>query len=121
MVESYDTVQVIGATIYDFSERKTLRIGVSAEYAISPTLALFGGVDYIPSTFDGGNEVAPVPGGSTLDGVDEDLFNAYIGVSMKFTDYLTGTLTYNFTNSSSDIPNRDYDRNRISVGLRAEF
>jgi hypothetical protein len=121
-LESYDTVQQIGGALYDFSERKTLRIGVSAEYSISPMLSLFGGVDYIPATFDGGNLVSTTPGASsTAGGIDEDLVNAYIGLSVKFTDYLSGSVTYNFTNSSSDIDERDYDRNRISVGVRAEF
>lgn len=119
-MESYDTVQVIDGGIYDFSERKTLRVGVSAEYAISPTLALFGGVDYIPATFDEGNLKGGF-GPDSVSGIDEDLINAYVGLSVKFTDYLSGTVTYNFTNSSSDIENRDYDRNRISVGVRAEF
>ena len=121
-LEAYDTVQTIGAGIYDFSEKETLRIGVSAEYAISPMLALFGGVDYIPATYDEGNRV----GGSVLapdsvSGYDEDLVNAYIGLSVKFTEYLSGSLTYNFTNSESDFENRDYDRNRVTVGVRAEF
>lgn len=117
-LESYDTYQVYRGVAYDFSERQTLRIGVAAEYAISPTLALFGGVDYIPSTFDGGDQVG---GPGKVDGLDEDIINAYIGLSVKFTDYLTGTLTYNFTDSSSDFASGDYDRNRISVGVRAEF
>lgn len=123
-VESYDTFQTVqnGSSFasYDFSERQTLRIGVSAEYAISPMLAVFGGVDYIPSTFDGGDLVAGT-GPQNVDGFDEDIVNAYIGLSMKFTDYLTGTLTYNFTHSSSDFAKGDYDRNRVSVGVRAEF
>ncbi len=119
-LEVYDTVQFIDGGIYDFSERKTLRIGISAEYAISPTLALFGGVDYIPATFDEGNLAAGV-GPDSVSGIDEDLINAYLGLSVKFTDYLSGTVTYNFTNSSSDVDGRDYDRNRISVGVRAEF
>jgi hypothetical protein len=117
-VESYDTFQVFQGVAYDFSERQTLRIGISGEYAISPTLALFGGVDYIPSSFDGGDQVN---GNLSVDGLDEDIVNAYIGLSMKFTDYLTGTLTYNFTHSSSDFDKGDYDRNRVSVGVRAEF
>jgi long-subunit fatty acid transport protein len=33
---------------------------------------------------------------------DEDIINAYIGVSYRFTDYLTATASYNFTDSSSD-------------------
>lgn len=117
-VESYDTYQVYNGVAYDFSERQTLRIGISGEYAISPTLALFGGVDYIPSSFDSGNRV-DAPG--KVDGLDEDIVNAYIGLSVKFTDYLTGTLTYNYTDSSSDFDKGDYDRNRVSVGVRAEF
>lgn len=119
-VESYDTVNVVGNGIYDFSERQTLRIGVSGEYAFSPTLALFGGVDYIPSNFDKGNRVAGT-GPNRVSGLDEDIFNAYIGLSVKFTDYLTGTVSYNFTDSSSDFNTGDYERNRISVGVRAEF
>ena len=40
---------------------------------------------------------------------------------MKFNDYLTGTASYNYTNSSSDFDSGNYDRNRISIGLSAEF
>jgi hypothetical protein len=119
-LEAYDTVQAVGAGIYDFSEKETLRIGVSAEYAISPMLALFGGVDYIPATFDEGNLKEGV-GPATVNGYDEDLVNAYIGLSVKFTDYLSGSLTYNYTKSDSDFDNRDYNRNRVTVGVRAEF
>jgi len=121
-LEAYDTVQSVGAGIYDFSEKETLRIGVSAEYAISPMLALFGGVDYIPATFDEGNRVGGSPlAPSSVSGYDEDLVNAYIGLSVKFTDYLSGSVTYNYTKSDSDFSNRDYDRNRVTVGVRAEF
>ncbi len=120
-VESYDTVQFIGGGFYDFSERQTLRIGVSAEYAVSPMLSVFGGVDYIPSSFDDGDLVSAPGPAATVSGLDEDLVNAYIGLSMKFTDYLFGTVSYNYTDSNSDFVGRDYDRNRVSVGVRAEF
>jgi hypothetical protein len=33
---------------------ETLRFGISAEYALSPMFSLFGGVDYIPTTYDSG-------------------------------------------------------------------
>jgi hypothetical protein len=42
-------------------------------------------------------------------------------MSMQLNDWLYANASYNFTNSDSDILNRDYDRNRISVGMRAEF
>jgi hypothetical protein len=119
-IESYDTVQLVGGGFYDFSERQTFRLGVSAEYTISPMLSLFGGVDYIPAWYDQGNLVSGV-GPARLNGLDEDVINLYVGLSMKFTENLFGTLSYNYTDSSSDFANRDYDRNRVTVGVRAEF
>ncbi|MES2440287.1 MAG: outer membrane beta-barrel protein [Verrucomicrobiota bacterium] len=121
-IESYDTVR-FDSSIPDnveYDNRSTLRIGVSSEYAISPMFSIFGGVDYIPTSFEDGRPLTAVAGTPVSDR-DEDLVNTYIGVSMKFNDYLTGTATYNYTNSSSDFANNDYDRNRISLGLSAEF
>lgn len=121
-IESYDTV--VGhpvAGLVEFDDRRTLRIGVSSEYALSQMLSIFGGVDYIPTSYDEGRSVATPPFLGTIAGLDEDIFNAYIGVSYKFNDFLTGTASYNYTDSSSDLAGRDYDRNRISVGVSAEF
>ncbi len=125
-LEAYDTVRSVGPASYDFSERETLRLGVALEYEISQALTLFGGLDYIPSTFDSGRKVAgPVAAPNRVSGLDEDVFNAYIGLSVKFTEFLYGTLSYNYTHSSSDFDSPfydgDYNRNRVSVGIRAEF
>lgn len=118
-IEDYDTVQVISnSSLVEYDERETLRFGLSGEYAVTPMFSVFSGIDYIPANFQSGRLISGP--GPALD-QDEDVFNAYIGLSMKFNDYLTGTASYNYTNSSSDIPNRDYDRNRISVGVSAEF
>jgi len=132
-LENYDTVRslVVSNTLppqtYEFDSRETLRLGVAGEYAISPRFSLFGGLDYIPSNFEDGRNVnppaPPIPPGFplTAGGYSEDIFNGYIGLSVKFNDYLYGTLSYNHTTSSSDLLGGDYDRNRVSVGLRAEF
>lgn len=118
--EDYDTVVLVPPAITaEYASKPTLRVGVSGEYKISPRLAIFGGVNVVGSSFEDGRNVA-APFGLVAD-ADETLINAYIGSSLKFTDNLYGTLTYNFTNSDSDVLNRDYDRNRISVGVRAEF
>lgn len=119
-IEDYDTVQSYGGTLVEFDNRQTLRVGISADYAITSRFSLFGGVDYIPTDFSGGREISPNAGDSFPDG-SEDIINAYLGLSVKFNDYLTGTASYNYTNSNSDISGRDYDRNRISVGVSAEF
>lgn len=118
--EVYDTTRAIGGSTYDFDDRQTLRVGVSSEYVVSQKLSIFGGVDYIPSTFEDGRRVAGV-GAPTANGLDEDLLNAYIGASLQFAENIYGSVSYNFTNSDSDFANFSYDRNRINLGVRAEF
>jgi hypothetical protein len=117
-IDSNDTVQVISGQLAIFNDVQTLRLGVSAEYVVSPMFSIFGGVDYIPTTYAEGQEIAT---SASVQDADNDLLNAYIGVSAKFNDYLTGTLSYNFTDASSDIENQDYTRNRINLGVSAEF
>ena len=120
--EPYDTVRqlVPAGDLFDFDDRRTLRLGVSGEYALSPMLSLFGGVDYIAASFDDGRNVTGVVP-ATASGIDEDLLNAYVGVSVKFNEGLYGTLSYNYTDSSSDFVGYSYDRNRVNLGIRAEF
>jgi hypothetical protein len=118
--ENYDTV-VAGMsfpTLIEYDERMTLRVGVAGDYRVSQALSIFGGVDVIATDFKSGRLVS---GPGPVTGADETLVNAYVGASLRFTDYLVGTLSYNHTNSSSDIVNRDYTRNRVTVGLHAEF
>lgn len=119
-VESYDTVRTVGAGLYEFDDRQTFRLGISGEYALSPMLNLFSGLDYIPATFDDGRLVAGA-GPLAAGGFDEDVINAYIGVSVKFNEMLYGTFSYNYTDSSSDFAGQSYDRNRLNLGVRAEF
>lgn len=123
-IEGYDTVQRYDATLaaalddVEFDDRTTLRIGVSGNYAVSPTLAFFSGIDYIPTSYAGGRTI---PGGVSVSDREEDILNLYVGLNIKITEVITGTVSYNFTDSSSDFAGRDYDRNRISVGVSAEF
>jgi hypothetical protein len=114
--EDYDTI--VGTPSTEYSDKLTLRVGVSANYQISPYLSLLAGLNVISSSYESGREVVTAaPAGDS----SETLVNASIGASLKFTDQMYGTLTYNFTNSDSDILGRNYDRNRISVGLSAQF
>lgn len=118
-IEPYSNIQSLpGYGLVEFGDQQVLRIGVSAEYAISPMFSIFTGIDYLPTSYAGGRTV---PGGVSTPDQSSDIFNAYIGLSVKFNDYLTGTATYNYTNSSSDFAGGTYDRNRISIGLSAAF
>jgi hypothetical protein len=125
-MESYDTVQGFDSdgdglsdVVVEYSDRETLRFGLSGDYAISPMFTVFAGMDYIPTSYNSGRVITGRYVGS-LD-QSEDLLDFYVGLSLKFNDFLTGTASYTYTNSSSDIVGREYDRNRISVGVSAEF
>ena len=109
----------MGPNTISFDNKTNLRFGISADYSVSQWVSIFGGIDYIPSSYEDGQIVAGPPGSPGT--FDESIFNTYIGMSYKFTDTLSATATYNYTDSSSDFVGGDYNRNRISVGLSAEF
>lgn len=117
-IEDSETIQVLDGGTAEYADRRTLRFGLSSEYVISPMFSLNGGIDYIPTDYNGGEYV---DGSGSAPGFSDDLINAYIGVSVRFNDMITGMVSYNFTDSSSDDDRREYNRNRISVGVSAEF
>jgi hypothetical protein len=122
-IDGYGSVQVDPVTrqLVEFDETRALRIGVSSEYVISPMFSIFGGIDYLPTWYESGRSLANPPIAGTVQDLDQTIYNMNLGLAVKFNDLLTGTLTYNFTNSTSDVIGQDYDRNRINVGLSAEF
>lgn len=117
-IEDYDTVQNIAGFNAEYSDRRTLRFGVTGEYVINPSVSFFGGLDYLPTQYRDGRYV---PNGPSAPDLDEDIINAHIGISYRFNDFMSATASYNYTDSSSDFVGRDYDRNRISIGVSAEF
>ena len=120
-IESYDTVQFVmnQGSYYDFNKRQTLRIGISGDYAISQTLSIFSVLDYIPAKFNNGTLVSG-SGAASAGGLTSDLFNASIGLSVKLIDRFYGTVSYNYTDSNSEV-SPAYTRNRISVGVSYQF
>jgi uncharacterized protein (PEP-CTERM system associated) len=118
-IESGDTVRLVNGNFTEFDERTTLRLGVNADYVISPTFMVTSGVDYIPAEFGGGRDV----NGGVYNGGDlsEDILNMYTSLSMKINSMLTASLSYNYTHSSSDFQFQTFERNRISIGLNAQF
>lgn len=119
-IEGQNNVQSISdvGPLVEYNDQRVFRLGVSAEYAISPRFSLFSGIDYIPTNYAGGVNVAT---GAPVGDSTTSIYNAYIGMSLKFNDYLTGTASYNYTYSDSDFSNAQYSRNRINVGVSAEF
>jgi hypothetical protein len=123
-MESDDTVlspDGFTTASFNYDERNTLRFGLTGTYLISPDLSLNSGVDLIQSNYDSGRLVDGTAAGSAPS-LSETTFNAYIGMSVKLTDFLYGNLSYNYSQTVSDVNDyREYDRNRVSVGVSAEF
>ena len=83
-----------------------------------PRLTGFGGVDYVFTSFEAGNQVG---GSLAAGGQEEALVNMYVGLRAKLTEQLTGDCTINYTDSGSDFEGRDYDRLRLSAGVSYSF
>ena len=98
----------------NYSDNQSFRVGVSGEYIVSQDLSLNAGVNYIMQGFE-----------DPLNGViapnfDEDLLNIYLGFALGLTETVSLNGRYNFEDLSSDA-GRDYDRNRFSLGVSAQF
>ena len=48
-------------------------------------------------------------------------YSAYVALEQFIVDNTDLNVTYHYINYSSDDPFRDYDRNRVSLGLTATF
>lgn len=108
-----DYARFLNGSAYDDSE--TLRLGVNASYAVSPRFSINTGVNYTDIGYDGArNPVAPAT-------PSENIFNYYLGFSMSLTDTVSLSGSWSYEDFGSDLPNRDYDRNRLSLGISSQF
>ena len=121
-LEGYSNVQFDPiAGLVEYNDARALRLGFTSEYAISSKFSIVGGIDYLPTSYENGQSLSNPLFLGKIDDLDQNIFNANIGVSMKINELLTGTLSYNFTDSSSDSDDEDYTRNRINLGVSAQF
>jgi hypothetical protein len=109
------SVQMVAAFGYDGSElgnfdsRYSYRAGANASHQVSDRLRLNGGVNYIYSDFDGDNSIT------------EHQVNATAGVGYRVWENISLDANYTYTLLTSEDEFRDYDRNRIYLGLNASF
>jgi hypothetical protein len=108
---------------YTYDTNSTLRVGISADYMVSPQLRLNAGLNLIMTELEDGRGLGlgVPPTGATGTTTDEDLLNLSLGFSYEVNDGVFVTGSYNWTDSDSDITYRDYGRNQASLGVRVEF
>jgi hypothetical protein len=118
--EVNSTVITTGNDSFDYEDLRALRLGANGKYTVSEDLSLLAGGDFIFSNYMEGRNVK----NSNNYGPDkyETNLNGYIGLSYKLTDYLFANFYYTYTQTFTDISDeREYVRNRITLGLSAEF
>jgi len=118
--EANSTVITTGNDSFDYEDLRALRLGANGKYTVSEDLSLLAGGDFIFSNYMEGRNV----NNSNNYGPDkyETNLNGYIGLSYKLTDYLFANFYYTYTQTFTDISDeREYVRNRITLGLSAEF
>ncbi len=117
-IEDFDTVQLVGTDLFQYADQQVLRVGINGSYALTPRLSAFGGLDYITTAFDDGNQLG---GALTDSGRSENVFNASLGLRATINTALTGECAVNFTDSGSDFAQREFDRVRVSAGVNYSF
>ncbi|HAB16031.1 MAG TPA: hypothetical protein DCE44_06245 [Verrucomicrobiales bacterium] len=60
-------------------------------------------------------------GGGRYDGENEQWWSAGATVSYAFTHNLSAQVSYYYDLLNSDIPSRDYNRNRVFFGISATY
>ncbi|MBL6922182.1 MAG: outer membrane beta-barrel protein [Akkermansiaceae bacterium] len=103
----------IGAIPFEGSE--TLRLGLTGTYGLSEQLSLNAGVNYVSLGYVD-SFLAGLPD------VDEESLNLSVGFRLELSDTMWLDGSYNFETLSSDIGSiREYDRNRINLGINTTF
>jgi hypothetical protein len=101
----------------NFEGSETLRLGLTGTYGLSEQLSLNAGLNYVSLGY-----VDRLGGG---DDIDEDSLNLSVGFRFELSDTMWLNGSYNFETLSSDFNapgvDREYDRNRINLGINTTF
>ena len=108
-----DNSLTLGDTAYE--KHNLLRVGFSTAYKVSEKLNLRSSITYIDGVY---KDKRSGPG---LEKVDENLYHINLGFSYQYLPNFSISGNYNFSENSSDIAGRDYDRQRINLGVNFTY
>lgn len=103
------------STSQNYLSNETWRVGASLAYAYTPTVTFSVGSDLLASSYSKGTNGAR--------DYDRSTWSAYVGMSYKFTQRLTGNVRYTYTyGDTGGMYGVDhYNRDVISAGLTYTF
>jgi hypothetical protein len=111
-MQLFSSVGFDGSELNAFGSRYSYRTGVTASHQASERLRLTGGLNHVYSEFNGDEGARDI---------NEHQVNATAGLGYRIWDNITLDANYTYTLLSSDDEFREYDRNRIFLGVNATF
>lgn len=112
-IHFYGSIGFDGAELGDYDSRYAYRTGLTATHRVTDRLSLSGGLHYVHSDYQGN--------GDTTEDVTEDQIHASAGLAYRLWNNVSMDAQYSYTLLNSDDELREYDRNRVSLGLSAQF
>lgn len=90
------------------------------------TLSLYLGVDHrlapkLFATVSGQYQNSRYEGGGTLDGEADNFFNFDANLRYEFNQYFSSHIGYQYDQLDSDVAGREFDRNRVYIGVTATY
>lgn len=101
-----------GSEIQNFNSRYSFRTGINATHQLDRRLGFMGGLSYAYSEFDGGE---------TTPNVTENTVFVSAGLNYLLWQNMSLNAQYSYSILASDAPERDFDRNRVTLGMSASF
>jgi Uncharacterized protein conserved in bacteria (DUF2320). len=109
-----------------FTQRRSPIFIASAQDA--DTSVVFGSVThritpFLFATFSGTfqNSIYNADSDSGIDGKTQQFYQLGLNLEYRISRYLSAEAGYNFDSLNSDVGDRDYDRNRVYIGLIARY
>jgi predicted porin len=110
---SRNATDVTGSPADPTLDQETTTLYGSVSHQLQPNFFLNLLSSYQHSIFNGG--------GAAVDGRSEDYYSLGMNVEYRFNQNWSAEAGYNYDRLSSDTPNREFDRNRVYVGVRATY
>lgn len=109
----YGAIGFDGSELGDYNSRYSYRSGLTASHKVSERFSVNAGAHYVYSDYEGDGE--------TTEDVNEHQIHASAGLAYRLWHNVSMDAQYSYTLLTSDDEFRDYNRNRISLGLSAQF